>query len=78
MSGKTVHKCTISWCVGIVFREVFLLPTGEPDTMRSRELWECDTCGALWNLNGIPWKPVYYWNLNGIPWKPADFVVRES
>lgn len=49
------HPCTIPGCDGYAFLSSFLIPTGEPNTMKPGSLWECNTCGHLWNLDGTTW-----------------------
>lgn len=55
MSDLRTYACTRGDCDGTVHRTQFLVPTGEPNTMKPGLLWECDTCGGLWNPDGTPY-----------------------
>lgn len=51
----STHPCTMPGCDGQVYISPFLIPTEEPNTLKAGYLWECNTCGHLWNLDGTPW-----------------------
>jgi len=55
VSDLHTYACTRGECDGTAHRTQFLLPTGEPNTMKPGVLWECITCGGLWNPDGTPY-----------------------
>jgi hypothetical protein len=49
------YPCTIPGCDGFAFLSPFLIPIkGQAVSAIPGYLWECDTCGSLWNQDGTP------------------------